>query len=103
MKRLAVISGLLLVLGLIGCNNQTASDLGLCEEEFIFNNKVSDTVKVWFDGVYWTTVSPGAQDRRDTKEGNHTLRVCDAANESVCRDWNVKVDACMEFTFDLVY
>ena len=39
MKRLAFISGLLFVLGLFGCDNQTASDLGLCEEEFIFNNK----------------------------------------------------------------
>lgn len=103
MKRVVIISGLLLVLGLAGCDSQTASDLGLCEEEFIFNNKVSITVKVWFDGVYWATVSSGAQDRRDTEQGNHTVRVCNAQNESLCDSYTVTVDACTEFTFDYVY
>ncbi len=103
MKRVIVLSGLLLGLGLLGCDNQTASDLGLCKEEFIFNNKVSITVKVWIDGTYWTTISPGAQDRRDTEDGNHTVKVCNAQNEALCDHYTVTIDACTEFTFDYVY
>lgn len=103
MNRLVMISGLLLVLGFSGCDSQTASDLGLCEEEFIFNNKTNTAMKVWFDGAYWTTISPGAQDRRDTDEGNHTVRVCDAQDESLCVTDTIKIEACDTFTYDLVY